>query len=316
MHPSPALLLSLPLYAAAAAPNTNAAAAAAAPSSVPSLSTVRSTLANLEDSIIAALISRAKLPSSSAAVLENWYGGKGDFIRYLQPFERDFAALGKYDAGTGEVPFTLAYPVTGSDFGGGAGGAGKGEGGEEGESFSVNDEVYRQYIDLVIPGIASFTNNSSNSTPAPSTATTTTTPPSPATLLSADYALLSLLSRRAHYGKFVAEAKYASAPSLFTNLTDASRIRALLTDTAQEGVVRRRTAAKAAYAGARLDFDAGTGELVGVGTAVVDAGWVGGSLFGEFLIPATTGVEVRWVEVRNAVIPLTRLAVGTMWRMR
>lgn len=310
MHPSPALLLLLllPLYAAAAAANnTNAAAAAAAvaPSSVPSLSTVRSTLANLEDSIIAALISRAKLPSSSAAVLKNWYGSNGDFIRYLQPFERDFAALGKYDAGTGEVPFTLAYPVTGSDYGEGAG---KGEGGE-GESFSVNDEVYRQYIDLVIPGIASFTNNTStntnNSTPAPSTANTPTTPPSPATILSADYALLSLLSRRVHYGKFVAEAKYASAPSLFTNLTDASRIRTLLTDTAQEGVVRRRTAAKAAYAGARLDFDAGTG--------VVDAG----SLFGKFLIPGTTGVEVRWVEVRNEVShSVDALSRGTMWRVR
>lgn len=66
--------------------------AVASTSSVPSLATVRDTLALSEDSIIAALLSRAKLPVSST-----WYNEKGDFIQYLQEFEESAASIGRYD---------------------------------------------------------------------------------------------------------------------------------------------------------------------------------------------------------------------------
>lgn len=67
-----------------------------------------------------------------------------------------------------------------------------------------------------------------------------------------DIAALQALSRRVHYGKFVAESKYRSDPQEYQRLVDAGDadgVLALLTDAAVEAKVLRRSRLKAATYG-------------------------------------------------------------------
>jgi chorismate mutase len=67
-----------------------------------------------------------------------------------------------------------------------------------------------------------------------------------------DIAVLQALSRRVHYGKFVAESKYRSDPDEYKRLVDAgdaNGVMALLTDSAVEEKVLRRARLKAATYG-------------------------------------------------------------------
>lgn len=67
-----------------------------------------------------------------------------------------------------------------------------------------------------------------------------------------DIAVLQALSRRVHYGKFVAESKYRSDPEGYKRLialNDADGVMALLTDTIVEEKVLRRARLKAATYG-------------------------------------------------------------------
>ena len=90
----------------------------------------------------------------------------------------------------------------------------------------------------------------------------------------ADIAVLQALSRRVHYGKFVAESKYRSDPDGYQRLVDRGDdkgVMALLTNEAVEKKVCRRARLKAATYGrepllSSLPDDAGPG-----GTSAVDA---------------------------------------------
>jgi chorismate mutase len=250
-------------------------------SSVPTLATIRDTLALFEDSIILNLIARTKLPASNI-----WYNENMGFLQYLQELEIVVARLGKYDVWTGEIPFDLEYPLHQTPF---AINMVSPLPSISTETFSVNSAVYQQYIDLILPAIASF-----NSTAAAFENST-----SLATLLMADHNLMSLISKRIHYGKVVAETKYVNNASIFANVTDRAMVEALLTDKAQESVVKTRSEAKAKYLSAHLNFNSTTGALLNSSKGAFDPRWVGQELFGRILIPTTTEVEVQYILSRG-----------------
>ncbi len=77
-----------------------------------------------------------------------------------------------------------------------------------------------------------------------------------------DVACLQALSKRIHFGKFVAEAKYREDPALFDGAIaagDADAIMAALTYPQQEAAVAARVARKAAVFGASIADLAGSG---------------------------------------------------------
>ena len=79
-----------------------------------------------------------------------------------------------------------------------------------------------------------------------------------------DVACLQALSKRVHFGKFVAEAKYREQPSLFDAdiaAGDADAIMAALTYPQQEAAVAARVARKAAVFGASIADLTGSGAL-------------------------------------------------------
>ena len=79
-----------------------------------------------------------------------------------------------------------------------------------------------------------------------------------------DVACLQALSKRVHFGKFVAEAKYREQPSLFDAAIaagDADAIMAALTYPQQEAAVAARVARKAAVFSASIADLAGSGAL-------------------------------------------------------
>jgi chorismate mutase len=83
-----------------------------------------------------------------------------------------------------------------------------------------------------------------------------------------DVACLQALSKRVHFGKFVAEAKYREAPGLFDAAIaarDGEAIMAALTYPQQEAAVAARVARKAAT------FGASVADLVGSGAAAARA---------------------------------------------
>ena len=108
----------------------------------------------------------------------------------------------------------------------------------------------------------------------------------------ADVAALQALSKRIHYGKFVAEAKYRASPAAYAALAaarDEAGIMAALTDAAVEAAVVARVRAKAAAFSA--DVGAGPGEPP---TLKVDPDAVA-AVYRDWVLPLTKEVQVEYL---------------------
>ena len=104
-----------------------------------------------------------------------------------------------------------------------------------------------------------------------------------------DVLCLQALSRRIHYGKFVAESKYQQDPESFDEVVeagDATRIRLLITDDKVEERVRRRVAMKARTYG--QDVDRGRNSYKIEPSRIVE-------LYRRWIIPLTKEVEVAYL---------------------
>eukprot|EP00563_Minutocellus_polymorphus_P001675 CAMPEP_0181046488 /NCGR_PEP_ID=MMETSP1070-20121207/14377_1 /TAXON_ID=265543 /ORGANISM="Minutocellus polymorphus, Strain NH13" /LENGTH=394 /DNA_ID=CAMNT_0023125105 /DNA_START=162 /DNA_END=1346 /DNA_ORIENTATION=- len=124
--------------------------------------------------------------------------------------------------------------------------------------INFNEILLKKYIDVVVPSIAGEGDDEQYGS----------------TVL-ADIAVLQALSRRVHYGKFVAESKYRSDPEGYQKLVannDAEGVMKLLTNAKVEDQVLRRARLKAATYGREpmmsslppIDGEVGSG---GTGTA-------------------------------------------------
>jgi chorismate mutase len=216
-----------------------------------SLESIRSTLIRQEETIIFALIERAQFRRNAIAYLPGGFGDLGcpvgstvvdtdkklSFLeymlvgtevlhcsvrRYTSPEEHAFFPERLPMQGQMDALPQLDYPSLLSR-----------EGGANGVNF--NPILLQKYIDVIVPAITEEGDDEQHGS----------------TIL-ADIALLQALSKRVHYGKFVAESKYRSDPREYQQLVDAGDaegVMRLLTNEQVEKKVLRRARLKAATYG-------------------------------------------------------------------
>lgn len=109
-----------------------------------------------------------------------------------------------------------------------------------------------------------------------------------------DVACLQALSKRIHYGKFVAEAKFLAEPELYTRLIrdrNETAILEALTDRAVEAKLLQRVEAKAATYGQEVDVET-TRPIYKIQPRTI------ADLYERWIIPLTKDVEVAYLLVR------------------
>jgi chorismate mutase len=159
-------------------------------------------------------------------------------------------------------------------------------------AINANARVLRAYLDVVLPLVTSAGDDSNYG--------------SAATL---DVLCLQALSKRIHYGMFVAEAKFRAAPEQYGSLIrarDSDGIMTLLTDEAVERRVVERVTRKAAAFGQDIS-DVGGAGAAATAAAAADAsdGSSGktfkvrpdafGELYDRIVMPMTKDVQVEYL---------------------
>ncbi|KAJ2723348.1 chorismate mutase aro7 [Coemansia sp. Benny D115] len=256
----------------------------------PNLAELRNTLVRLEDTIIFALIERSQFKHNSSIYEANKMsfrdGYTGSFLSwFLKEVESVHAKVRRYQS-PDEYPFTsnlpdpvlpaLEYPPVLVDP----------------QQININDEIFNVYVNTVVPGIT----GSGDDTNYGSSATR-------------DIECLQALSRRIHYGKFVAESKFQDPQwhDEYVRLIkekNRDRLMELLTNAKVEELLLKRLKAKALIYGQDLS-EAGIdeqGNASSVQSGVnedkvktrVDYDLVV-SLYRDYVIPLTKEVEVEYL---------------------
>lgn len=240
------------------------------------LSDLRSRLLRQEETIIFALIERSQFRLNPLAYTPGALvpGYPGTFSRYLlHELEVAYAKTRRYTS-PDEHPFTdglpdsvlppLAYPATLVP-----------------NNVNVNAEIEAAYVGQMLPRVCEGGDDQNYGSSA-----------------TCDVACLQALSKRVHYGKFVAEAKFQEDPAAYTALVragDREGIWEALTNSAVEEVLLRRVRRKAmAYGGDVRDVPvegAGEGKYKVDPTAIAD-------IYREIIIPLTKKVEVDYLMQR------------------
>ncbi|EPS73290.1 hypothetical protein M569_01467, partial [Genlisea aurea] len=235
------------------------------------LESVRKILVRLEDTIIFSLIERANHPLNSPLYGAAPYSEAlpSLFSSFLKESEALQAKAGRYDS-TEDVPFfpdvlpettkttTRSSPTTPFLHPSGA-------------NVSVNDEILRFYLEKILPLIAVEGDGTNY-----------------AAIASADLTCLQALSRRIHYGKFVAEVKFRDAAEDYTpaiQSKDREGLMNLLTFESVEEGIKKRVEEKASIFG---------GEST-TGKTRIDPGVVSEVVYGEMVIPLTKLVQVEYL---------------------
>jgi chorismate mutase len=316
---------------AATAQTANGAAPHLKTTDILSLPSIRSTLIRQEETIIFALIERSQFRQNAevyekGAALSAGLGApvgstvpseeeKLSFLEYmLVGTEVLHAGVRRYTSPEehaffpsrlpqGMILNPLDYP---DDLLSSTGGAAE---------VNFNEILLKKYIDVVVPSIAGEGDDEQYGS----------------TVL-ADIAVLQALSKRVHYGKFVAESKYRSDPEGYQKLVDdndAEGVMELLTNAKVEEQVLRRARLKAATYGREPMLSSlppidGDGEVGGGGstadesTAFVAAAAASAVVAAVEAMKADEGgddnkgrstkVDPRVIEsiYRNIIIPLTK----------
>ncbi|KAJ1884339.1 chorismate mutase aro7 [Coemansia sp. RSA 455] len=265
----------------------------------PTLGELRDTLVRLEDTIIFALIERSQFKHNNSIYEENKMsfkdGYKGSFLTwFLKEVEHVHAKVRRYQS-PDEYPFTgnlpepvlppLDYPPVLVDP----------------QSINVNEEIFDMYVNTVVPGITQLgddTNYGSSAT--------------------RDIECLQALSRRIHYGKFVAESKFQDPEShdeyvRLIREQNRDRLMELLTNSKVEELLLKRLKAKAIIYGQDLSsasLDA-NGNVKTPHESPLSSPVIGGkveeraktrvdydlvvSLYRDYVIPLTKEVEVEYL---------------------
>jgi chorismate mutase len=215
-------------------------------SEVLSLDSIRASLIRQEETIIFALIERAQFRQNlkvyqPGALISPGNGDGEDqqqsFLqymmmgtealhatvrRYMSPEEHPFYPDRLPTSKQGRVLEDLEFPTLLSDLNGAA-------------SENFNPILLKKYVEWVVPSICEPGDDEQHGSTA-----------------LCDVALLQALSKRIHYGKFVAESKFLSDPNEYERLVDtndADGVMKLLTNEVVEAKVLRRARLKAATYG-------------------------------------------------------------------
>ncbi|DAZ93678.1 TPA: hypothetical protein N0F65_008186 [Lagenidium giganteum] len=146
--------------------------------------------------------------------------------------------------------------------------------------ININDQISSVYLKKILPGI---TEDRSDHTSFGSTAT-------------ADITVLQALSKRIHFGKFIAEAKFQAERERYTELimaNDAEGIMTALTNMAVEEKVLKRVKLKASTYGQDVDETSGPKDYKVDPQLISD-------LYRDFVMPLTKEVQVAYLLQRLA----------------
>jgi chorismate mutase len=262
-------------------------------SDVFSLDSIRSTLIRQEETIIFALIERAQYRSNRVIYQANSLDFKGVnkenisfFDWMLLETEKLHAQVRRYTSPE-EHPFNidaipqqplrlpkLNYPSLL---------------GTEKEKVNVNNEIKSWYIDKLIPRLCVDGDDEQYGS-----------------TVMADIAVVQALSRRIHYGKFVAESKYLKEGVRFEEYirqNDVKGIIDLLTNVEVERRVLRRAFVKASTYGQDIIQDPATVSSSASSTGYkVDPSLIV-EIYRDMIIPLTKDVEVRYLYHRVGYNP-------------
>jgi len=144
-------------------------------------------------------------------------------------------------------------------------------------NVNINDRIWQTYLERIIPGICTETDDSNYGSSA-----------------TCDVMCLQALSKRIHYGKFVAEAKFQENPEKYTQLIRAGDTQGIwdeLTNLKVEKLLLRRVFNKAKAYVQDITCD-GTLESYKVQPEMLV------NLYRDIIIPFTKDVEVEYLMVR------------------
>ncbi|TKY74798.1 Chorismate mutase 2 [Spatholobus suberectus] len=235
----------------------------------------RASLVRQEDTIIFALIERARFPLNSPTYHRNYtsilqfYGSLLDFLvskteaiqakagRYINPEENPFFPENLPPSVVPHYPFSLfLHPAA--------------------ALINTNKVIWKLYFNELLP---MFVASGDDGNYAQTAAT--------------DLSLLQAISRRIHYGKFVAEAKFRESPQGYEPLIrakDREALMKLLTSESVEEMVVKRVKKKAMVFGQEVSLD----RDVKGGKSKVDPSVVS-FLYQKWIIPLTKNVQVEYL---------------------
>lgn len=243
-----------------------------------SLNSVRDSLIRQEDSIVFSLIERCRHPYNAPAYDKSFLKPSGSSLAeiFVREAEQLHAKAGRYE-NPEEVPFSedlplplfppynypqVLHPVA--------------------ASVSITKTIWNMYFNELLPLLTSKGDDGNY-----------------ASTLALDLACLQVLSRRIHYGKYVAEVKFRDAPMEYTSAIrdkDTEALMRMLTFEKVEEMVKRRVAKKAMVFGQQVTLE--EGNLGGdTSSYKVDPALVS-RLYSDWIIPLTKVVEVEYLLLR------------------
>ncbi|XP_017700028.2 chorismate mutase 2-like [Phoenix dactylifera] len=242
------------------------------------LDSVRDFLTREEDTIVFSLIERAKYPYNSPTYDPSYLHGKFSLVEiFVRETEAVQAKAGRYQ-NPEEIPFfpnnlplslappykfpQVLYPAA--------------------ASVNVTKTIWTMYFNDLLSLFTTRGNDGNYALTAAS-----------------DLVCLQALSRRIHYGRFVAEAKYRDAPQDYNpaiRAQDKDALMKLLTSESQEELVKRRVKKKAMVFGQDITLDENdTGDSNSNRTNYKVDPSIAYHLYGDWVIPLTKLVEVEYL---------------------
>ncbi|XP_045807426.1 chorismate mutase 2-like [Trifolium pratense] len=237
------------------------------------LESVRASLVRQEDTIVFNVIERARFPLNSPtydphyASIPNFSGSLFDFI--LNQTEDIQAKMGRYinpeeNSYEENLPASLVPHYNFSQFLH-----------PTAASVNINKSIRKIYFNEMLPLFVTSGDDGNYAQTAAS-----------------DLSLLQAISRRIHYGKFVAEAKFKENPRDYEPLIrakDKKSLMKLLTVKSVEDIVVKRVEKKAMVFGQEVSLDHDVNGKYKVDPAIVSR------LYLDSIIPLTKDVEVEYL---------------------
>lgn len=246
------------------------------PETVLDLNNIRTSLVRMEDTIVFDFIERLQFFSSPSVYEKDKYkipDFSGLFLEWLLlQTEKTHSQVRRYEA-PDETPFfadqllqpllpSIEYPKVLASYS---------------DEINVNDEILKFYVEKIVPEVSCGSGDQQENSGSVSVC---------------DVECLQALSRRIHFGKFVAEAKYRADPELYKKLIEAKDvegIEASITNSAVEAKILERLKEKSEAYGTDPSLKYSQLEQLKVKADLIVR------LYKEYVIPLTKKVEVDYL---------------------
>lgn len=246
-------------------------------SQILTLDSIRTSLIRLEDSIIFGLLERAQYCYNADTYDSNSFhvdGFGGSLVEFMvRETEKLHAKVGRYKS-PDEHPFfpedlpetllpPIQYPTVLHHIA---------------DSININKEIWKMYFDEVLPRLVKEGSDGNSGSSA-----------------LCDTTCLQALSKRIHYGKFVAEAKFQESPEDYTDAIekqDRAQLMQLLTYETVERAIEHRVETKAKIFGQEVNIGAeakGTSPVYKINPSLV------AELYSNRIMPLTKDVQVAYL---------------------